>query len=190
MPRKATKTPTIDTEIVYISDFCQTQGINEQIFRIELMQHLDDADTTKIVPFEVARTVAGTLSATNKALPQSQESPETHATQAIQPATESAQDQPQKPQNSDIVASNPSTPIAQVQEQKPLPTALAELITASQETIELADLVSVYRNEQILSNAQSRDTELVFKLREQRLENRSLVFDQLRELNARQPIAP
>ncbi|MFM6158558.1 MAG: hypothetical protein ACKPE3_37160, partial [Sphaerospermopsis kisseleviana] len=37
---------------------------------------------------------------------------------------------------------------------------------------------------------QSRDTELVFKLREQRLENRSLVFDQLRELNARQPIAP
>ncbi|MFM6135117.1 MAG: hypothetical protein ACKPCP_13300, partial [Sphaerospermopsis kisseleviana] len=138
MPRTTKK--LIEPNSVGVTDFCQTQGINEQLFRLELMQFMSDADTTKIVPFEVARTVAGTLSATKPALPQSQESPETPATQAIQPATESAPNQPQKPQNTDIVPKTPSTPIAQVQEQKPLPTALAELITASQETIELADL--------------------------------------------------
>jgi predicted ATPase len=71
-----------------------------------------------------------------------------------------------------------------------IPTALTEFINKSQEDIELFDLVQIYRNEQILANSQTRDQELVMQLREQRLENRSLVFDQLRDLNARQPIQP
>ena len=49
--------------------------------------------------------------------------------------------------------------------------------------------MQVYRNEQILTNSESRDSELVLKLREQRLESRALVFDQLRDLNSKQPIA-
>jgi hypothetical protein len=71
-----------------------------------------------------------------------------------------------------------------------IPTALTEFIAKSQEDIELFDLVQLYRNEQIVQNAQTRDSELVAALREQRLESRAMVFDQLRELNSRQPIAP
>ena len=70
-----------------------------------------------------------------------------------------------------------------------VPTALEEYINKSQEDIELFDLVQIYRNEQIIQNAQTRDQELVLQLREQRLENRALVFDSLRDLNARQPVA-
>ncbi|MFM6134409.1 MAG: hypothetical protein ACKPCP_09585 [Sphaerospermopsis kisseleviana] len=190
MPRKIKKTTTIDTEIVNISDFCRTQDINEQIFRLELMQHLDDADTTKIVPFEVARTVASAIAATKSALPQSQESPETLTPQAIQPPTESAQNQPQKPQNSNIVASNPSTPVAQVQGQKPLPSALDELIASAEDDINLADLVLIYRNQQIAANTETRDNELVLQLRERRIERRNQVFDHIRDLNSRQPQSP
>jgi hypothetical protein len=65
---------------------------------------------------------------------------------------------------------------------------LTEFISKAQDDIELFDLVQVYRNEQILTNSESRDSELVLKLREQRLESRALVFDQLRELNSRQPV--
>ena len=110
---------------------------------------------------------------------------------ALQTSTETAPEQPQNLPNSNIVASGSNTPSVPGQAQnKPLPTALTELIAASQETIELADLVSIYRNEQILSNAQSRDAELVVKLREKRIENRNQVFSELRELNSRQPQSP
>jgi hypothetical protein len=69
-----------------------------------------------------------------------------------------------------------------------IPTALEELIQDAQENIELADLVHSYRNQQIIQNAQTRDSELVVQLRERRLETRNQVFDQLRNLNSRQPI--
>ena len=69
-----------------------------------------------------------------------------------------------------------------------IPTALEELIQDAQENIELADLVHSYRNQQIIQNAQSRDSELISQLRERRLETRNQVFDSLRDLNARQPI--
>ena len=189
MPRKSTKTATIEADLVNISDFCTSQGINEQIFRLELMQHLDDADSTKTCAFEVAQTVATSLTATTKALPQNLETPENQIPQAIQPSQETASEQPQKQQNSSLVGNTPkaiSTPPAGSQ----VPTALSEFIAKSQDDIELFDLVQIYRNQQIIQNAQTRDQELVMQLREQRLENRSLVFDQLRDLNARQPVTP
>ncbi|MFO5494719.1 MAG: hypothetical protein ACLBM6_19785, partial [Cuspidothrix sp.] len=71
-----------------------------------------------------------------------------------------------------------------------VPTLLDELLEESEEVIELADLVHRYRNQQILSNAQSRDLELVGSLRERRLDNRHKIFDSLRDLNSRQPLAP
>lgn len=191
MPRSTKKTATIDANMVSIAEFCASQGINEQIFRLELMTYLDNADSAKVCDFDVARIVASNITTTSKALPETIETPENLTPQGLQPSTEPAQNQPLKPQNSDIVASTSKAPVVQGQPpNKPLPTALTELIAASQETIELADLVSVYRNEQILQNAQSRDTELVLRLREQRIENRNQVFDQLRELNAKQPQAP
>lgn len=186
--RKTTKTSVIDPNSVAITDFCQSQGINEQIFRLELMQHLDNADSAKVVDFSVAQSVASTITATNKALPQTTQNPETRTETALQPTTESAADEPQKPQNSPIVASNPKA-ISTSATGSQLPTALSEFVAKSQEDIDLFDLVQVYRNEQIIQNAQTRDQELVVKLREQRLENRALVFDQLRDLNSRQPIA-
>jgi hypothetical protein len=192
MPRKSTKTATIDADLVNISDFCQSQGINEQIFRLELMQFVDDADSTKTCAFDLANSVATTIQNLQPALPQNlevPEIPETIVPQELQPSQETASEVPQKPQNNAIVGNSPktlSTPPAGAN----IPTALTEFVAKAQDDIELFDLVQIYRNEQILQNAQTRDSELVAQLREQRLENRALVFDQLRDLNARQPIQP
>jgi hypothetical protein len=185
--RKNTKTAVIDPNSVAITDFCQSQGINEQIFRLELMQHLDNADSAKVVAFDVAQQVASTIQATNKALPQQVENPETLTPQELQPAPPLATEQPQKPQNSSIVGNTPKA-ISSPATGATVPTALTEFIAKAQDDIELFDLVHVYRNEQILTNSESRDSELVLKLREQRLESRALVFDQLRDLNSRQPL--
>ena len=187
MATRTKKTATIDPNSVAIADFCQSQGINEQIFRLELMQFVDNADSTKTCDFDVAQSVASTITATNKALPQQLENPETLTTEALQPTTETAADEPQKPQNSGMVASG-SNALNKPATGSQVPIALSEFISKSQEDIELFDLVHVYRNEQILTNSESRDSELVLKLREQRLESRALVFDSLRDLNARQPI--
>jgi hypothetical protein len=194
MPRTPRKpvTATIDPNLVNISDFCQSQGISEQIFRLELMQHCDDADSTKTCAFDLATSVASTIQNSQPALPQNleiQEIPENLTPQELQPSQELASEEPQSPQNSSLVGNAPkslSTPPAGSQ----IPTALTEFINKSQDDIDLFDLVQVYRNQQIIENAQTRDQELVMQLREQRLENRALVFDQLRDLNARQPLAP
>lgn len=189
MPRKSTKTATIDADLVNISDFCQSQGISEQIFRLELMQFMDNADSLKFISPDVASQVSISIQSTQPALLPTQEIPETIAPQDLQPSTDIPSEQPQKQQNNAIVGNTPkaiSTPPAGAA----IPTALTEFIAKSQDDIELFDLIQTFRNEQILQNSQSRDQELVVKLREQRLENRALVFDQLRDLNARQPIQP
>ena len=188
--RKTTKTAVIDPNLIDIADFCSSQGINEQIFRLELMQHLDNADSTKTCAFDLANSVSSTIQNPQAALPQNLdqvENPETIAQQSFEPSQETPSEQPQKQQNSSIATSTPkaiSTPPAGSQ----VPTALQELIKSAEETIELADLVQVYRNEQILSNADARDSELVVKLRERRIETRNQVFDSLRDLNGKQPI--
>lgn len=185
--RKNTKTAVIDPNSVAITDFCQSQGINEQIFRLELMQYQEDADSTKTVAFDVANQVLATIQATSKALPQTIEKPENLTSQELQPAPPLATEQPQKPQNSSMVASTPKA-ISAPATGANIPSALEELIQESEEVIELADLVHSYRNQQIIQNAQARDSDLVVQLRERRLETRSKVFDSLRDLNARQPI--
>jgi hypothetical protein len=187
MARKTTKTAIIDLNSVAIADFCQNQGINEQIFRLELMQYQEDADSSKIVDFDVANQILSNIQATSKALPQNLETPENLTPQELQPSQEAAADEPQKPQNSSIATSSPKA-ISAPATGSQVPTALSEFIAKSQEDIELFDLVQIYRNEQIIQNAQSRDSELVAALREQRLESRAMVFEQLRELNSRQPI--
>ena len=195
MATRTKKTATIDPNSVAIGDFCQSQGINEQIFRLELMQHCEDADSTKTCDFGVAQSVAAGIQSTNKALPQTIETPESLTTEAIQPATEPEHKNTEEnsQENSKIAVTQaaqgleashkiPST------KGQAIPTALSEFISKSQEDIELFDLVQIYRNEQILANSLTRDSELISQLREQRLENRALVFDQLRDLNARQPL--
>ena len=186
MATRTKKTAVIDPNSVAIADFCQSQGINEQIFRLELMQHCDDADSTKTCDFSVAQSVAASIQAASKALPQQPEPLESLTPQELQPAQETATEEPQKPQNFGMVASGSKAISSPAGSQ--IPTALSEYISKSQEDIELFDLVQVYRNEQIIQNAQTRDQELVMQLREQRLENRALVFDQLRDLNSRQPL--
>lgn len=193
MPRtRKTVTATIDPNLVNISDFCLSEGINEQIFRLELMQFMDNADSVKSVNFDVAQTVASTIQNLKPALPQNlevPEIPENLTPQDLQPHTDIPSEQPQKQQNSSIATSTPkaiSSPPAGAN----IPTALTEFINKSQEDIELFDLIQTFRNQQIIENAQTRDQELVMQLREQRLENRSLVFDQLRDLNSRQPVTP
>ena len=184
MATRTKKTATIDPNSVAIADFCQSQGINEQIFRLELMQFVEDADSTKTCDFAVAQSVAAVLLSQAKTLPSS----ETLTPQELQPATETAQPEPQKPQNSAMAVSG-SNAISAPATGAAIPTALEELIQESEETIELADLVHSYRNQQILQNAQTRDSELISQLRERRLETRNQVFDSLRDLNSRQPVA-
>ena len=162
--RKTTKTAVIDPNSVSIADFCQSQGINEQIFRLELMQHLDNADSAKVVAFDVAQQVASTIQATSKALPETTTTPENLTPQELQPSQETATEQPQKPQNTSMVASSPKA-ISTSATGSQVTTALTEFIAKAQDDIELFDLVQVYRNEQILTNSESRDSELVLKLR-------------------------
>ena len=187
MARKTAKTAAIDLNMVSIADFCQNQGINEQIFRLELMQYQEDADSSKIVDFDVANQILSNIQAASKALPEVTPKPENLTPTDLQPSQETAADEPQKPQNSSIVGNAPKS-ISNPATGSQVPTALTEFIAKSQEDIELFDLVQIYRNEQIIQNAQTRDSELVMQLREQRLESRAMVFEQLRELNSRQPI--
>jgi hypothetical protein len=192
--RKTTKTAVIDPNSVSIADFCQSQGINEQIFRLELMQHCDDADSTKTCDFGVAQSVAAVLLSQSKTLASS----ENLTTEALQPAQELAQPQENSTsQNSPVGSKIAITQTGQAlgtstksgNAKGTVPSALTELIQESEEVIELADLVHSYRNQQIIQNAQTRDSELVVQLRERRIETRHQVFDSLRNLNSRQPIA-
>lgn len=177
---------TIDLNSVNIADFCHSQGINEQIFRLELMAHSDNADSLKDCGFDIAQEIASLLVAPKSALSESQESPENLATQGLQPSPQPAPEQPQKPQNAPIVAAAPSAI------SKPASAAdpIQELLIESEEYIELVDLVHSFRNEQILQNKETRDRELILSLREKRLSVRNQVFDGLRELNYRQPPSP
>ena len=193
--RKKTTLPAVDDmpqtfETLAISDICTQNGLSEQTFRLALMDFQpDDFDSVRAIPVTVAEQVLATIQAASKALPQTTQNPETLTTEALQPATAPAADEPQKPQNSGMVASG-SNALNKPATGSQVPIALSEFISKSQEDIELFDLVQVYRNEQILTNSQARDQELVAQLREQRLENRAMVFDQLRDLNSRQPVAP
>ena len=195
MATRTKKTAVIDPNSVEIAAFCTSQGINEQIFRLELMQHCEDADSTKTCDFGVAQSVAAGIQSTNKALPQTIETPESLTTEAIQPSQElEHKNTEENSQENSKIAVTQAAQGLEASHKIPstkgqaIPTALSEFISKSQEDIELFDLVQIYRNEQIIQNAQSRDSELVAQLREQRLENRAFVFDQLRELNARQPV--
>ena len=188
--RKTTKTAVIDPDLIDIADFCTAQGINEQIFRLELMQFVDNADSAKVVAFDLATSVASTITAPQAALPQivdQVKTPENLTPQELQPSQETAAEVPQKQQNSSIATSSPKA-ISNPATGGTVPTALTEFINKSQDEIELFDLIQVYRNEQILSNADARDSELVVKLRERRIETRNQVFDSLRDLNGKQPI--
>jgi hypothetical protein len=153
------------------------------------MQHLDDADSTKSINFDLANSVASTITTTQPALLPTQEIPETIAPQSFEPSQETATEVPQKPQNNAIVGNTPNS-LNKPPAGANVPTLLDELLEESEEVIELADLVHSYRNAQIIQNAQTRDLELVATLRERRIDNRNKIFDQLRDLNARQPVTP
>jgi hypothetical protein len=195
--RKTTKTTTPDVmpqtfETIAISDVCAQNGLSEQSFRLTLMEFQpDDFDSVRAIPVTVAEQVLATIQSTQPALEPSATT-ENLTTQELQPTTETATEQPQKPQNSSIVGNAPkaiSGP-GQPANGSNIPSALAELIQESEDVIELADLVHSYRNQQIIQNARTRDSELVVQLRERRIETRNQVFDSLRNLNSRQPIAP
>ncbi|MDM3858059.1 MAG: hypothetical protein PT120_24995 [Aphanizomenon gracile PMC649.10] len=196
------KTPQPDVmpqtfETLAIADICTQNGLSEQTFRLALMDFQpDDFDSVKAIPVTVAEQVLATITATSKALPATEQpqleptaTTENLTTEALQPSLETATEQPQKPQNSPMVASTPKA-ISTTTTGANIPTALQELIQESEEVIELADLVHSYRNQQIIQNAQSRDSELVVQLRDRRIETRQQVFDSLRDLNSRQPAPP
>lgn len=177
---------TIDLNSVNIADFCQSQGINEQIFRLELMAYSDNADSIKDCGFDVATEIANNITAPKSALPESQENPESLTPQGLQPASQPASQQPQQPQHSSIATSANST----INKPAASPDAIQELLIESEEYIELADLVHSFRNQQILQNKEARDRELIISLREKRLSVRGQVFEGLRELNHKQPPIP
>jgi len=201
--RKKTTLPAVDDmpqtfETIAISDVCTQNGLSEQTFRLALMEFQpDDFDSVRAIPVTVATQVLATIQATSKALPQNLETPENLTPQGIQPAQKTAQNiGDSTSQNSPVGSKIATTQSGQGMETShkigstkgTVPTALQELIQESEEVIELADLVHSYRNQQIIQNAQSRDSELVAQFRERRIETRNQVFDSLRNLNARQPV--
>ncbi|AFZ61435.1 hypothetical protein H6G54_28505 [Anabaena cylindrica FACHB-243] len=192
--------PATHTE-ASISEVCKAESVTEQAFRLALAEiRPDDFDSIKAIPTTQSEQVLATLTATSKALPShavptdtTLETAESTTPQVLQPAPETAPKTEDQPQNSDIVASGGNSQINQSNQPAngtALTTALDEIIANSEEAIALADLIAVYRNEQILANADTRDKELVAKLREQRNDARHATFDRLRDLNAKQPIAP
>ena len=191
--RKKKTTTDLDTmktfQSIAIAQICNENKIPEQAFRLALMDFMpDDFDSADDIPLTIAEQTLATLTATTKALPQTQEIAENPTTEPLQPSQETAPHQPQQPQKTNIVAS--SKTISNAAAAAAVSTALEELIQESQETIELADLVHTYRNAQILENGRTRDAELILQLREKRLDTRNQVFDSLRNLNAKQPAAP
>ncbi|MEA5551668.1 hypothetical protein VB713_11875 [Anabaena cylindrica UHCC 0172] len=188
--------PATHTE-VSISEVCKAENVTEQAFRLALMDiRADDFDTIKSIPTTQSEQVLATLASAVKELPSQATTPQiakTSTPQELQPAPETAPKTEDQHQNSDIVASSQNSQIKQAS--KPanglnIPSALDELIAAAEEDINLADLVLIYRNQQISQNKEARDGELVASLRQQRTDNRDKTFDALRELNSRQPIAP
>ncbi|MBD2667383.1 hypothetical protein [Richelia sinica] len=178
------KTTSATTGLIPITDICKAESVTEQAFRLALMEiRPDDFDTVKAIAEAQKDMVIATLQATSKALPQTSQNPENLSQQELQPAQGTATEQPQKPQNSDIVASTPSVPTSQPQQSANgpnLPAALDELIATVKEDVQLADLILQFRNQQITQNKQARDAQLVKQLQESRIDTRHQVFDALR----------
>ena len=192
--RKKKNTTDLDTmktfQSIAIAQICNENKIPEQAFRLALMDFMpDDFDSVDDIPLTIAEQALAIVTATTKALPQTQEIAENPTTEPLQPSQETDPHQPQQPQKTNIVTSSSNT-ISNAAAAAAVPTALEELIQESQETIELADLVHSYRNAQILENSRTRDAELILQLREKRLDTRNQVFDSLRNLNAKQPAVP
>ena len=201
-PRKST-TPTTVTimntnETVNISDYCKTHQLSEQAFRLALGDiRPDDFDSVKAVPSSEASAVHATLTATLPAPNNSHQIAGNHTEQAIEPVvadstnnndfkTPETSTQQGTERNGLTVANSGNGGITQNQSisQGGNITLLDELIAASEEEIKLADLVSQFKNQQIIQNQQARDGQLVDQLRNQRLNTRAGYFDALRGLQA------
>jgi hypothetical protein len=186
--------PMKPDETINISDYCKAENLSEQSFRL-ILENIrpDDFDSVKLIPQPDRDYVLATLTASTKSLPTA-ESPAiqalelSNADSITSESTELAETSTQQgtQANSAIVANSGIGGLTQNQQvnQGSNITLLDELIAASEEEIKLADLVSQFKNQQIIQNQQARDTQLVSQLREQRLNTRQGYFGALRDLQA------
>ncbi|CAM6002151.1 unnamed protein product [Sphagnum balticum] len=203
-PRKSTTPVTTVTtmttnESVNIADYCKAENLSEQQFRLVLENiRPDDFDTVKSLPqsdidYVVATLTQATLSAPNNshqiARSQTEQAIESNvADSTSRDDSKTPEIQPQQGIQPDgaIVANSGIGGLKGKQQisQGSNITLLDELIAASEEEIKLADLVSQFKNQQIIQNQQARDGQLVAQLREQRLNTREGYFGALRDLQA------
>jgi len=185
-------------ELVNISDYCKAQKLSEQSFRLVLESiHPDDFDTVQNISTASLEYVLSAFTATPAATNNHLEIAGNQATQALESTTaennntnqlENAQTQATQAleTNVAITANSGNAGLSQNQQvnQGSNITLLDELIAASEEEIKLADLVSQFKNQQIIQNQQARDVQLIGIIRDQRLNTREGYLGALRDLQA------
>jgi len=170
-----------------IIDICNAQNLTEQAFRLALAQiRPDDFDSTKEVSSEEAESVLASINPPKIA--------ETRTPQGIQPIVadntkEETSEIPETPVQQGLqpvgltVANSGNVTIGNRPKAEGL-AALKELVAAAEEEIELADLVSQFKNQQIIQNAEARDAELAVRLRDRRLDRRGGYLDAIRGMQS------
>jgi hypothetical protein len=183
--RRPAPNPALTT--LKILDICNAQNLTEQDFRLALAQiRPNDFDSTKEVSTEEAEQVLATINPPKIA--------ESQAPQGIQPIvaisnTEETSEIPktdtqQGLQPVGLAVANSGNVVSGNRPKAEGLAALKELVAAAEEEIELADLVSQFKNQQIIQNAEARDAELAVRLRDRRLDRRGGYLDAIRGMQS------
>jgi len=179
--------PKPATTTLKILDICNAQNLTEQAFRLALAQiRPDDFDSTKEVSSEEAESVLASINPpkiaetpTPQALDASEadsntekpsEIPETNTQQGLQPVG--------------LAVANSGNVVSGNRPKAEGLAALKELVAAAEEEIKLADLVSQFKNQQIIQNAEARDNELAVRLRDRRLYLREDYLNSIRSMQS------
>jgi len=179
--------PKPATTTLKILDICKAENLTEQAFRLALAQiRPNDFDSTKEVSTEEAEQVLASINP--------QKIAESRTPQGTQPIeadsnTEKPSEIPETPvqqglQLVGLAVANSGNVVSGNRPQSQGLTALKELVAAAEEEIELADLVSQFKNQQIIQNAEARDAELAVRLRDRRLDRRGGYLDAIRGMQS------
>jgi len=170
-----------------IVDVCKAENLTEQAFRLALAQFRpDDFDTIKeLSPVEVEQVLA-TINPPKIA--------ESQAPQGVQPieadnTSKETSEIPETPvqqglQPVGLTVANSGNVVSGNRPKAEGLAALKELVAAAEEEIELADLVSQFKNQQIIQNAEARDNELAVRLRDRRLYLREDYLNSIRSMQS------
>jgi hypothetical protein len=187
MTAKRRPAPKPATTTLKIIDICKAENLTEQAFRLALANlRPDDFDTIKeLSPVEIEQVLA-TINP-----PKIAESLTHQGTQPIEADSTSEEtseipktDTQQGLQPVGLAVANSGNVVSGNRPKAEGLAALKELVAAAEEEIELADLVSQFKNQQIIQNAEARDNELAVRLRDRRLYLREDYLNSIRSMQS------